>query len=274
MGTKSDFITALGGATTVIGTAKTFTTTFAANTLTVTAHGRETGDGPIRISSTGQLPTGLRPFKATNGLTFTPGTIADDVVEVGGVYYQFAADPTTGTPDGSVGTPYLVDVGGDDEASLANLLAAINASGTGGVTYSEEISSAHATVEATASDATSVTLRARIAGTDGNALTLSVTGDDGIAADAATFSGGLAALDYYAIKVDDNTLQLSLTDGGSAVTFSDDGTGTHSIGGTAQGLADALELIVLNRLTYPGNRVMEKTEGISRLWDTLVDALI
>lgn len=36
--------------------------------------------------------------------------------------------------------------------------------------------------------------------------------------------------DYYVIVVDQDTIQLSATRGGSAVTFSDDGTGTHTVG--------------------------------------------
>jgi hypothetical protein len=274
MGTKSDFVTALGGATVVIGTAKTVTPDNTSNELGITAHGKVTGDGPIRITSTGQLPTGLAPFKATNGLTHTPGAIADDVVEVNDVFYAWAADPTTGTPDGTVGTPYLVDVGGDDETSLANLLAAINASGTPGVTYSEEIVAAHATVEAVTSDATTVTLRARSAGLAGNAFTLSVTGTDGVAADAALFTGGLDPVDYFAIFVDANTIQVALTPTGTAVTFTDDGSGTITTGGTAQGVADALEEFLVSRLTAPGNRVQLASENISRTWDQLIAALI
>jgi hypothetical protein len=37
----------------------TFTTTHAADTLTDTSHGLSTGDGPVRVSSSGTLPAGL-----------------------------------------------------------------------------------------------------------------------------------------------------------------------------------------------------------------------
>jgi hypothetical protein len=275
MTTKADFIAALGGAEVTLGSAKAFTTTHAAETLTVAAHGRQTDDGPLRLSNVGgQLPTGLTPFRATNGLTLTPGAIADDVVEAEGVYYAFAADPTTGTPDGSVGDPFLVDVGGTDTISLANLVKAINASGVGGTDYSVEIVAAHADVEAVASDGTTLSLRAKTTGVGGNLLTLSVAGDDGLAADTALFAGGLDPVDYYAIRVDDNTLQVSLTPGGAVVTFSDDGTGTHVIGATAQGLADALEAVVNDALTSPGNRVQIKSVNVSKLWEALVRALV
>ena len=42
----------------------TFTTTFAASTLTSTAHGLNTGDGPVQLTTTGALPAGL--LAATN----------------------------------------------------------------------------------------------------------------------------------------------------------------------------------------------------------------
>lgn len=286
MTTKSAFNTALDAALSAPQLdAETFTATNAANSLTITGHGYTDGFGPVRLSSTGQLPAELNGQKATNGLTFTPGAIADDVVEVAGVYYQFAADPTTGTPDGSVGTPYLVDVGVDDTASLANLLAAINASGTGGVTYSEEITTAHATVEATASDATTLSLRARDANDEGNFLTLSVSGNDGIAADAATFSGGTDAIDYYVRTVDANTINVALTAMGSAVAFTDDGTGTHTLTPTIAAveavsmetvidtLSDAIETFAETHLTAPGNRANDPNTNLEKMWSYLIAQL-
>lgn len=134
--------------------------------------------------------------KATGTLTLTPGAIADDVVKIDTTYYQFAADPTTGTPDGTVGNPYLVDVGVDDAGSLANLRKAINATGVGGTDYSVEITTAHATVEATASNATTLSARALTAGTAGNAISTTVTatgGADGLAWGATTLTGGVDA---------------------------------------------------------------------------------
>jgi len=137
---------------------------------------------------------------ATGTLTLTPGLIADDVVRVDDVYYQFAADPTTGTPDGTVGTPYLVDVGGTDTVSLANLRKAINATGVGGTDYSVEIVAPHATVEATASDATTLSARAlsTVTAAVANAIETVVTGNDGLAFGAATLAGGVDATDSVA----------------------------------------------------------------------------
>lgn len=274
MSTKAAFIAALGGATQVIGAGKVFTTTHAADTLTITAHGKYTGEGPMRLSSTGQLPTELAPQKATNGLTFTAGSIVNDEIQVGEVYYQFASNPTSGTPTGESGSPFLVDVGADDAESLANLRAAINATGTPGVTYAEEIVEPNPLVEATASNGTTVTLRARTAGTAGNSIALVVTGDDGLAADAATFSGGTNAVDYYILVINEDTIKLSLTPNGNPVAFGDDGSGTHRIYGTAAGLGNAIEDVLNNCLTAPGSRVCIPEFNRTRLWQEAVSALI
>jgi len=136
---------------------------------------------------------------ATGTLTLTPGLIADDVVRIGAVYYQFAADPTAGTPDGTVGTPYLVDVGGTDTVSLANLRKAINATGVAGTDYSAEVV-AHTQVDAIASDATTLSLRAKssVTAAVANAIETVVTGNDGLAFGAATLEDGVDATDSVA----------------------------------------------------------------------------
>jgi hypothetical protein len=134
---------------------------------------------------------------AVGTLTLTPGAIADDVVEIDGIFYQFAADPTTGTPDGSEALPFLVDVGGTDTISLANLRKAINNTGIPGTTYAQEISTLYPNgnprVVATASGATTLNVRARNAGVAGNEITTSVTlvsTDDGLAWGSSVLSGG------------------------------------------------------------------------------------
>lgn len=131
--------------------------------------------------------------KALGTLTLTPGAIVDDVIKIDTTHYQFAADPTAGTPDGSVGTPYLVDVGVSDTVSLANLVKAINATGVGGTDYSVEITVAHTTVEATASDATTLSARALTGGTAGNAISTTQSGNDGLAWGGAVLAGGTDA---------------------------------------------------------------------------------
>lgn len=284
MTSKSAFLTALNADVNDRIASVNFTATNAANTFTATAHGFPDEFGPVRLSSTEQLPAELTGQKATVTLTLTPGAIVDDVVQVGHLHYQFAADPTTGTPDGSSGNPFLVDVGADDEESLAHLVLAINDTGVGGTDYSEEISSAHPSVEATASDATTVSLRAKAAGVIGNSLPTVATGDDGLAFGSAFMSGGTDAVDYYLIVVDEDTLQVELSVDGGAVTFTDDGTGTMSIVPTVtsaetfidtmnSNLADAIATFVNNSLTQPGARVMPYDVNRANFWQALIDGL-
>lgn len=94
---------------------------------TVTARSRVAGLPSPSINTSVILGT-------TAQLTLTPGTIADDVVQVDGVYYQFVASVAAG--DGTVGNPYKVVVGGSNAQAFINLAAAINAIGVAGITYS------------------------------------------------------------------------------------------------------------------------------------------
>jgi uncharacterized phiE125 gp8 family phage protein len=56
---------------------------------------------------------------------------------------------------------------------------------------------------------------------------------------------GLAAeTDYYVINVSGNTLQLATSQGGSAVSFTDDGTGTHYLGIVPEPIRQAMLLLV------------------------------
>lgn len=151
-------------------------------------------------------------------LTLTPGTIADDVVRVDNTYYQFAADPTTGTPDGSVGNPYLVAVGGSNANALANLRKAINATGVGGTDYSVEITEANARVLANANTSTTMTVRGRVAGPLTPTATVSVTatgGDDGLAWDVGVLTAGPHVL--YGIATPDDIGIVSVCELGSFI---------------------------------------------------------
>ncbi len=143
---------------------------------------------------------------AKGTLTFTPGAIADDKVVMDGVYYQFAADPTSDAlADGTSGHPWQVAVGADDEGSLANLYAAINASGVAGTNYSPDLT-AHPTMEATSKAATTVDVQAKSNGTGGNSLATTVTAvssADGLAWGGATLSGGAGASADAQDAVDD-----------------------------------------------------------------------
>lgn len=156
-------------------------------------------------------------IKATGTLTFTPGTITTQTIRLGASYYIFAADVSSDPlADGSSGHPWQVKVGASNTISLANLAAAINATGTRGTTYSYALApdKANASAEATASDATTVSARARAAGTGGNSVATTVPSGAGFAWGATTLQGGGASLTWGASTLEDGT--------GSGVTYSDD----------------------------------------------------
>jgi len=53
-----------------------------------------------------------------------------------------------------------------------------------------------------------------------------------------------ATTDYYVVNAAGTTFQVSLTDGGAAVTFSDDGTGDQFVGEVPESIQAALKLLV------------------------------
>lgn len=129
--------------------------------------------------------------KAVGTLTLTPGAIDNDVIRIGDVYYQWVNSGSPGAGAGTIGSPYLVDNGANDTAAFANMLAAINASGTPGTTYSTGLV-AHPIVTATASNATTLSVRAKLAGVAGNVVTTvtATGGADGLAWGSGTLTGG------------------------------------------------------------------------------------
>lgn len=130
---------------------------------------------------------------AVGTLTVSGGNIANnDVVKIGTTYYQWTTGSVdTGTPAGTVGSPWLVAKGADDTAALANLRAAINDTGTPGTTYSTLLT-IHTTVQATSSSASTLIVRALTGGTGGNSISTTETGAN-TAWGAATLAGGGSA---------------------------------------------------------------------------------
>lgn len=122
------------------------------------------------------------------------GAIANsDTVVIDGVYYQFTnGSVDTGSPAGTSGNPWLVDLGSSNAEALGNLFKAINDSGTGGTEYSTALT-AHSTVEATAYAANDLFVAARVLGTDGNSIAVSETGAN-LAWTAANLAGGGSAM--------------------------------------------------------------------------------
>lgn len=119
------------------------------------------------------------------------GTIANgDVVELDGVYYSWTnTSVDAGTPAGTVGAPWLVNLGTNNGEALTNLYLAINDQGEGGVAYSTALVE-HPRVEGLTYTATDLFVQAKITGVLGNGYTSSETGSGLSFANGANFTGG------------------------------------------------------------------------------------
>lgn len=118
------------------------------------------------------------------------GAIANnDAVVIDGVYYKWTNGAVdTGTPDGTSGNPWLVDLGSSNAEALTALYHAINADGVAGTDYSTVLI-AHPTVAGYSVAANDLYVTARTPGAAGNAIAVSETGAN-IAWTAATLAGG------------------------------------------------------------------------------------
>lgn len=104
--------------------------------------------------------------QATQTLTSdTTNVSADETVTIGGYTYTFKAVPAAA---------FEVDIGASAAASLDNLKAAINDSGTEGTTYGTG-TYAHPDVTATTNTDTTQVVQARNAGTQANAIATTET---------------------------------------------------------------------------------------------------
>ena len=120
----------------------------------------------------------------------TAGGIADaDVVEIGGIYYQFTTGSVdAGTPAGTVGDPWLVNRTGVNITDLQALFNAINTSGVPGTDYSTDIVQ-HPTVVGYQVTSNELYVAAKTAGSDGNVITTTETGSN-ISWGAGTLENG------------------------------------------------------------------------------------
>jgi hypothetical protein len=114
--------------------------------------------------------------KAAGVVTSTKNWAADDTLLVGGVTYTLKADPT--------GTANDVDLGADEATTLANLAAAINLTGTAGVTYHEDTVGVPSVIAT--SGAHTLTITARFGGAWGNDIRLTEGTDSGTAYSVTT----------------------------------------------------------------------------------------
>lgn len=125
------------------------------------------------------------------GELLATGAIANnDVVELGGVYYQWTNGSVDGgTPAGTSAHPWRVAHTADNRQNLLNLLQAINDTGTAGTTYSTALTP-NLAARALSSTADALFVEAIAAGASGNAITTTETGAN-IAWGAGTLTGGV-----------------------------------------------------------------------------------
>jgi hypothetical protein len=86
---------------------------------------------------------------ATGTLTLSGGAITDQIIEIGGVYYSWNSDVTSGTEDGTSANPWLANPGTDPLVAMANLL---NFNGVPGVDFSENLTGPSTAVTAVSTD--------------------------------------------------------------------------------------------------------------------------
>lgn len=98
----------------------------------------------------------------SNTLTLTGAiVIGTDTVTMNGVVYRWTSGSVdAGTPAGTSGNPWLVAHGGTDTQALANLMAAVNASGVAGTTYSTALTQ-NTNIKAVGSTATTLDVESR-----------------------------------------------------------------------------------------------------------------
>lgn len=103
----------------------------------------------------------------SNTLTLTGAiVIGTDTVTMDGIVYRWTSGSVdAGTPAGTSGNPWLVAHGGTDTQALANLMAAVNASGTPGTTYSTALTQ-NTNIKAVGSTATTLDVESRDGVTD------------------------------------------------------------------------------------------------------------
>lgn len=147
---------------------------------------------------------------ASGTLTVSGGNIiATDTVTVDAAFYEFTAGSVdAGSPDGTVGNPYLINLGASDTDALSNLKNALNITGVAGADYSTA-TQINVNVDGFSSDDTTLVVKARVRGAGGNAIPIAETGAN-IAWGAATLAnGGNEALNGVATP--DDVGMVSLT---------------------------------------------------------------
>lgn len=145
---------------------------------------------------------------AQGTLTASGAIIATETVMVDAAYYEWTAGSVdAGTPLGTVGDPFLVDLGVDDEEALLNLKNALDLTGVAGTDYSTA-TQLNVNVTGFFSDATTLIAKARVRGVGGNAIPVAETGANIAWADPTLLGGGVQSLNT--VPTPDNVAMISV----------------------------------------------------------------
>lgn len=127
---------------------------------------------------------------ASFGTLTSTGAIANgDVIRIDTIYYQWTSGSVdAGTPAGTVGNPWLVDLGASVAEAITAMYHAINGDGVPGTDYSTVLV-LHPTATAYTATATALYVAARTPGTAGDAIVTTETGAN-IAWGAGTLQDG------------------------------------------------------------------------------------
>lgn len=171
-------------------------------TVTLLTAGLLPGTGSVSMAGTGTIGTVPEFMYLADGRNlwlyiedgYAIGTISGspantDVVRIGDIYYEFTTGSVdAGAPAGTAGNPWLVAKNLSDTLSWQAFGFAVSANGEPGVDYSTGLIANPGAITY-AIDPTSVSVRATVVGTAGNAIVTTETGG-AIAWTAATLTGG------------------------------------------------------------------------------------
>lgn len=127
----------------------------------------------------------------SRGTLTVDGTIANnDKIKIGTTYYLWTSGSVdAGTPDGTTGNPWLVDLGATNAEAFENMYLALSADGVAGTTYSTALT-AHPTVQGELYTSTILVVRALTAGVAGDSIATTVETGADLAWGAATLEDG------------------------------------------------------------------------------------
>lgn len=132
-----------------------------------------------------------------------------ETMELNGVHYQLTSGSVdAGTPDGSSGSPWLVALGGDTAATIANLFNAVGAKGEAGVDYTTNLT-AHTTVEPLSYGPADAFFQAIDPGTVGNGYASTETMANASFGGATFTGGGTDQLAQVTLPNDEGAISLT-----------------------------------------------------------------